>query len=1419
MDKKKRTLLRSAVLGITAIATSLTIGISAGCSTGSGSSSTDGDEDKTTTKIDEQTIKNGNFEFYSDNKGLYPISNPDSWSRGTSGNSSSSMSGVINTRKDRWDYITAPDFAKTLEDNDDLNSTDENKKDYNGALTDDLPYKNTHAATDSSKNETDEDKPKAFIDNPFTHNYSYDESGQVLKADGTVVTTFTDEDGNVFLDADFKEPLETSVLMIHNYRSGDYYGAETYFTSSTTVSLEANTAAEISLWVKTTEMYFGGSSDAEERASAKIEFDRGAYIKVNTSVGGNSLDAFEIKNINTEQLNTEGENNGWVQYTIYVAASSFATTSVNLVLGLGENEAGTVEGYAFFDDVTIKKYNSVADMTDTEKNPAFDSNIRFDKNDENPNVSYPLSPDAQNEFRVDVEKYQTEDKEGNDITTEKTYYNNSADRHFFIDFANSAFKSSNTIGLNSQNVTAGLTIEDTNTGKWVCTKYDSATNKYKTNLDATDYSDLYIPSGLRNNGIKLGEDILATTTVGSGDDWTFNAITTDYSEILTDALKTAPLLPGAGEDTKALVMLSAYGAAYEAHIQDGSFALAGDEYMLVSFWIKTSDMNGKTAATVTVKGLDDDKDIKSSFTVDTTTLSKVTIGEGDDKIEDAYNGWARCFIRVSNTTKDKDNKKPFEIVVNFGNTTISSSTRQSYKAGWLALANISVMELDEDVYGYTSGSSQTATIEFTETVEQASHQFDTEQGEKNEIKNNLATPASYTGVNGNSKYINSSTTVDIDGYHDTNKNDYAGLLSKENFENYATNGCMWYNALSLIEADNETPDKLWSAIFGERTVQPLLIVNTIREKKNGTVSLGEKRYNYGYIGKSASVGANAYKAVSVRVKASTGAVANVYLVEDKTGGEVLTYTTPKYNFWYDADGNILKGEPAENETVAQQKANIAYTLRPDGLYENGDGKLYANFYNLTKQYDLSFEHESFYNGDGEAVKFEDLVAGEDYYAYSNLTAYAPHYLVAGGKDNNKVYLYTGNKVDKMATYYYVEDGKANTNKVVYGIDTSVASLRYEHGVNSSTPYQFTIDTVKNPEYANKWITVTFYIHSGTESKGYKLELWSGARDVESSYDSGAYARDSYVVFDYSDLSSSLNQSTFDGLVKGYTDDIILEYKKNIDEIDDNDANIADLEKLADEKVNLYNYEAAYYTFSLYDSEAFIPFNGEINTEDTGYSFDYTDSAESLAYLKVVDNGLPYGTDATNNPDAIYTMSAFIDYSVIDKDVDIIGEPTAPGTSDNDSDSDSNSGNSANVWLLASSIALVAAMILAIIVLFVRDFAKKHKGRKSSSKNTYNFNKNKRYVKKYVKANGETPVIGEDKVDESLLSDKPDETTGVEPEAEAEATVEEPKAEPVAEEKVEEPAATETPAESTENTPSEETKPSAEVKPEDGKKDE
>jgi len=1368
MNFKNKAKIKATLLSAAAIATSCLIGVAA-CSNKHDNKDED---DKTVTKQDVQLIKNGNFEFYDDKDGLYPISTPDNWTSGNKGSASAAMGGVINTAKERWDYITDPELPKTLETNNDLASDDENKKDYNGALEDDMLYKNSHDAVKSDA----KDEDKAYIDNPFTHKYKYGDDGKLTDEKGNAVTTY-EKDGKTYTDAECTKELDTSVLMLHNYRSTYFKGTETYYSSSTTITLEARTAAKISLWVKTAELYFDGTKN--ERTEATNE--HGAYIQVNTQVGGNSLDEFYIRNINTKQLNPDNANNGWVQYTVYVQASSFASTTVDLTLGLGQDDVYTVEGYAFFDDVELTKYESASEMIEKANEDLGDKNFAAVTEKSTANL---LSPDGKSEFRVDKVEFKTNNDAG-----KVEYEYNSADRHFYIDLTSSAVNTP--VAFNKDSVAAGYTVEKTNTGKYVSSKNTNNTLYGVTTL-SNGAANAYLPSASFKS-LEVEHDILATVGIKS-ENWSFDVAgsTAEFKNILTKSLSSAATLPEANGNTTALVMLSERGAAYEAELTNDSFKLGPKEHALLTFWVKTSDMGGKTAATVTVKSVDDE-DKSANFTLDSTTVDKVNV---NDK-EDVYDGWVECFVRVENTAKTE---KQFKLTFNFGNTTIKGTDRTNFKGGWMAVANASFMVLDEDVYSYTSSLENSASLTLSDEETESTNRFDTEQGDKNVIKTDLAIPSSYKGVNGASAEVINVHT-DATDYDETNRNPYSGLLNKENLATYRSNylagtGCEWYSFISVLLNTGKTDSELWNDFAGQYSVQPLLIVNVARQFENKAKAV----YNYGYIGGNSSVSSNGYTAVSVKVKASAGAIANVYLVDtDVSSKKVLGLTMPKYTFWYDDDGNILKGEPKEKPSLAELKENIAYNLRADGLYENGDGKLYANFYNLKKYYDYDLEDETFYDAQGNVVKFENLVQGETYYADAQQSALAPHYLAAG--DNNKVYKYNSGK-DASVTYNYMVDGKADGAKLVYGVDTQKAALRYEYDEQSDYPYQFTIDTTTEDgaKYADKWVTVTFYLKAGSESKNYKLELWSGYRDRETSNQ----AEGSYVLFDYN--TETLNESAFNELIEFYTDAIIDEYKKVItDEQDKLSDNIADFEsKLTAEQIaqvrkKAFNYAAKYYTYTLYDSASYVPFNADTAKDnESGYAYNYSDYSENLAFLKVED------FDGSE-----YTMSAFVDYSNFDKDISL-GKNTT--VDDDNDDTTTTATDGSNFWLLFASIILLAAIVVAMLALVIKDLVKKFRRNKKAGKNTYNFNKNKRYVRKYVKANGDVTKVEEGDVDESLLTDKPVE----QPEEEApveEAQTEEPAeetAEPAEEapveetpaEEVKEEAAPETPAEQADDTPAE-----------------
>ncbi len=1312
--KSKKSACRSAVFSLAAIATSCVMFASACAQT---SSSTE-EDDNAATSVDEQVLPNGNFEYFDDNDGTYLISTPDNWSSssGSGADATDSMSGIIGTSGDAWAKLTDTSLPETLWKNNALDTDDDNYVDYNGLSPEDLPFANPAAAIienpdDDKDDDSDDyilsDNPEdtAYISNPYTHLYRWGKKdGKTVLYDneGNEVEYWTDDEGNYYTSSDMSKDslIESHVLMIHNYVDDNKQGSETMYSSSTTLTLEANTAGKFTVWVKTSDLYWGSNNDTR----TEVEDQRGAYITVEQTVGGNSIDNFSITNINTEKLNAYDEqsgtwekgNNGWVEYTIYVSACNYASTTVTITVGLGQAENYTVEGYAFFDDLSFTKYYDYNEMVEAAGGEDIFSSQTI-------NTTCSLTSETEDKiFRVDKEIF---NQTG---SFSDTFEHFSKYQQFFIDLASEAYN--DTLTLGTSNLTAGLTVDEDG---YISSK-NSSDITYRNGVTPTIYpTNVYLPSAM--SSIDLSEDVLANLTVTDATSWS-SGIGGKYQTKIDEAIRTAVELPGADADgTSTLLMLSAKGAAYESVLSDENnsfFTIGGGEYKIVSFWVKTNDMGGSTAATVTVRQHGKDSN-SANFTVDSTTIDTTTIND----TEDVYNGWVQCFALVSNTT---ETDQQFEIVVNFGNTTIKSTTANSYRGGWVAVSNISCVTVNETAYGYADTSTRAASIEISEASETSSNNFDSTFGNGKDIETGTARPANYTGINGDSASVK-DIVVETSDYDNTNDYAYAGLINKDYFEKYKT-----YFADILSSLDISSPlkalfgeDATWNEAVGASSNQPLLIVNTVRE------FAGQKGiYNYGYYGADQSASSDSYIAVSVKVKVSAGAYATVYLV-NTTDKQTLSFETPDYTFWYDNDGNVLKGEPDEDATRPQQRENIAYTLRADGLYEDADGNLYANIYNLDHEY--FDEKVTYYDENGNSVNYDNIDAGKIYYADAERTAYAPHYLVTD--DGTRVYSYVSG-LGNDRVYNYLVNNAADTSLSVKGFDLEVAQPRYTSASAAETPYSFTIDaTPADSDLADKWITVNFFIHTGSEAVPYRLEVWSGSRDEKLAKD--GVVKGSYVMFDYSAVT--IDEDTYNSLVSHYSDEIINEYRdalvgENPDiQFASNEENIAYYEKLAEENgvsVNAYNYTAQYYTYTLYDSQSYVPFNENTADEDErGYNYVYGDYTESLAVLKVED--LSDGSPA---------MNMFIDYSTVDKDISITS------TSDvEEDDTTTTSPGDTNVWLLVSSIVLVVAILVAIGALVARDVLKKRKLNKTAGKNTFNFNKNKRYVRSYVKEHGETRV--------------------------------------------------------------------------------
>lgn len=1297
---------------------------------------TDEEEEETAVaRVDSQLLKNGNFEFYDvpeaeddGNEPVYLINSPNNWTHG--GTTSYTMSGIIDTNESAWDLITADDLGEKLDVNNALDSSDSNYKDdyvdYNGMKSSDLLYKDSYSALKTgSITSSEEDgetvyklddtvvylndadgeyyfdaeftKPlKEQIENPGTHYVieGNDTDGYYYTDGEEKVTVYKDENGDYYLKYDeatgeYSETF-TNVLMLHNYSSSTHNGiAQNY--SSISVTLPANTAAEVSVWVKTADLLF--------KQGKPVTQDRGAYIAVSHTVGGTTLDDFKISSINTEKLigndNSLNKYNGWLQYTVYVNACDFAETTINLELGLG-GDGYTVEGYAFFDDVTVKKTPTPYDG---------------DCVDESAKCGLSSSADDKN-FIADAYE-----RNGGTVNGGVSDPRSSENFEYLLDLASESGYDEYDWTDSGNNIVAGLTVDENG---YVSSLGEDFTTDFVKQFDGS----AKLPTELKNinggNGLVTEDDLLALVSAnysftGSGD------YATSYADILNEAIKSASDLPKSNPDSKVLVMLSARGAAYTSSFD---FEIPENSHVIISFWLKTSDMDGNTAATLSLTDRYND-DVTVNFAADTTGV----VTDVDDTNKDIYNGWVQCFFFVENNDV---NARYLTLDFKFGNTVIKDTSVSSYKAGWAMLANLQTLEIDEEAYAYASTGDYAAELILSENEVSYTNAFDEPLGNlTHEIENNIVDPSSYYGVNGGSSAVKDNGAITLP-YDETNQKvdgeNFAGLINKEYAENYADKD--WFNQIldSFKVEDKSTTTAMqnWKEVFGETSYQPLVILNRIRE-------VGDRKViNYGFIGTEASASSDSYTVVSVKVKVSEGAVAYVYLVDTSSDKKVLTFDTPGYSFYYDEDGNVLKSDIDEDSSLAEKKANVLYTLRSDGLYEDADGKLFANTWNYSKLY--KDETLDYYDGNGNLVNFEDLSEDETYYADAGKSKEVNHFLVT--EDGAKVFEY------KDGNYYYIVEG-VTQDQVVTPFDTNYA--RY---VGVSAEYKAVVDARYNSEggfltgelgydedgnyVAGKWVTVSFVIHTGSEAKSYRLELWSGSREnsgVDENGEAAEMTEGSCVLFDYSYLTVS-----DDNLKTWYEDEIIKAYRKLLADkelLNDkatatSEENIVYYEKLVDGYLNdgsisqediakypiLGNYTASYYTFSLYDSAAYRPFNEDVASDGTtGYDYDVNDYSETLSYLEIKD----VSGDSVN-------YSVFVDYSAIDQEIEFVEE-----TEDEETDEDED--NDTNVWLLASSILLVVALLFAITAILVKDALKKHRRNKTTSKNNYDHNKAVRAMKK------------------------------------------------------------------------------------------
>ncbi|PWM75247.1 MAG: hypothetical protein DBX59_02120 [Bacillota bacterium] len=283
-------------------------------------STPDEEEDDThysQTETDEQKISNGNFEFgtLETEAEDYPYTSPTGWSVSRDGAPASDVnSGIVDTAE----------FS---------------------VLLDTLMEKDSFLGWAKAKYGIDEDALKEQAENELGEGAEQsdvdDKAEELLKAE---------------IEKNFKNPKTpkdnangTKVLMINNYRKfseTNPQGTAQKFTSSTTITLKPDTYGKITVRVNT------GDLDAMNNVD---KF--GANIRLENTVASVTQDAYAISSIVTD--------GAWKEYTFYVKANDFLSSTVKVALGLGyanpDNSADSenfVIGTAYFDDVVYEEIDA-----------------------------------------------------------------------------------------------------------------------------------------------------------------------------------------------------------------------------------------------------------------------------------------------------------------------------------------------------------------------------------------------------------------------------------------------------------------------------------------------------------------------------------------------------------------------------------------------------------------------------------------------------------------------------------------------------------------------------------------------------------------------------------------------------------------------------------------------------------------------------------------------------------------------------------------------------------------------------------------------------------------------------------------------------------------------------------------------------
>ncbi len=850
---------------------------------------------------------------------------------------------------------------------------------------------------------------------------------------------------------------DSNVLMIHN----DYPTLNEYYSVGTAQYYTSSSTVTLKAGTAGKLSLWVKTMDLKMASLDKEGQDavnKGAYISLAHTVGSKTMPAFEVKNINTEAENIE-TNNGWKQYTFYLNSSSYADTTFTLTLGLGQGGSGDkfehVNGYAFFDDVQCE---IISRDEYRAANVAQSAEFDFGTSEEDKTV-------------VD-----------SDVTTYGL--------NMYGDFATISEEF-----FKKENVEFTATTEKSKEKL-----YTVATGKY-ANKEAILYRD-----GISTDNDVL--DILKPSEMEASENKYLKQVYADYFK--DNKFVTA------SDDV--LMLMSANGAAHTANAKH-TFTLGADKYTAISFFVRTSDLNGFTGGGVT---LNDGANKQAIANIDTTSITTVDI---NDEEKDIYDGWQQCLFYVKNET---DTEKTFTLSFNYGLTTVLGTTAKEYYAGFAAFAKFEQRDMDASEFEVATSGTYASVVSLTGAKEEEVEGvgFDTVATvPSDKIETGYANPRNYKGVYSDSQYVNNANVNTS-----VNQNATAGLLNKKYASSYT----------SILE---KLGGASWNEVFGDAT-QPLVIYND-----------GEQKNAYGFIGKETTIAANTYATIALRVKVSANASAYVYLMDmdDNTHQSALSIGR-QVSYWYDDDGNVCSKDPADHSF--NEKKHTAFILQSNGLYKLSDkwegydkvdktlrDKYFANLTNYEVEKDTN-----------------DLLVAEGGVSYNYNDK-----IINDGNDGKAYYAY--NKESKMAY--------ADSKKTVEVYDFAKAELTARYtALEGKKGLTFEVGATNG-----EWATVTFYVHTGDTEKNYRLEVWNGSRDAQANIVNPA---NSYVMFD-SHKPDDVDATSFEELVNGRKEDVKEEaYFESVYSFYDSAKFLRYNEKLDENKVgNSYDdYVSSAYTSSI-----------------------------------------------------------------------------------------------------------------------------------------------------------------------------------------------------------------------------------------------